>query len=780
MPSPNHEIYKFGRFWLSPSRHALYLDDAEVPLAPKSFDVLLYLAQNPGRLVTKDELLKAVWADAFIEEANLSQQVFRLRKAFESVPAAANLICTMPGRGYQFTADVSLGTLEHSADTGYTVERWRERAHLVVEELAPPRPATSFVTAKRLSLAAAVLGLAALASWLTWRGHNSPAPTQYRQVVIADFINSTGDPTFDRTLRRALEVDLEQSPYMDVLSERNGVSILQLMGRSSDTPLTADVAREICERTNRSVLIEGSISSVGPEYLLTLLASDCNTGKSLTSAKVEAADKGKVLAALDTVAALMRSRLGESAQSLASYQVPLKEATTPSLEALKAYSTGKYLQSQGRRRVESIAAFQRAVELDPNFAMAYRELGIENRNLSQFAFSTQYFQKAYDLSGHLSNYEQLLIRADYYAYGQSNLIEGIKAFQVMASVFPHDPVPIYSIMDESTILGQYAVSISTGERGLKLFPDNALIYENLGEAYMKVNRFDDCEALTRKNAQIGKGDTGLHLGLFDIAFAKQDKASIAVESQWFDAHEDGATVWYFPSFRGEASAADGKYRQALPLYENAYRSAQRANLPETADKILIDEAAVQLELGFPEAAAATLRRIDEPADNHPQLVSLQAGLGDTSSAERFLAAHSVPNPDTLMTYIYLPRIRAAVALQRGKPLDAIAALDPAKPYEMRDFSVPTLRGDAYLRTRQAQPAVVEYRKVLDNPGIDPTSVLYPLAHLGLARAYAMQAKPAEARQEYEALFTLWKDADPDLPVLQQAHLEYAKLNSAAK
>jgi len=552
------------------------------------------------------------------------------------------------------------------------------------------------------------------------------------------------------------------------------------MGRSSDTPLTADIAREICQRTNRKVLMEGTVSSVGPQYLLTLVATDCSTGKTLTSAKAEAANQGTVLAALDTVAAQIRSRLGESAESLASYQVPLKEATTPSLEALTAYSTGKYLQSQGRPRVESIAAFQRAVELDPNFAMAYRELGIENRNLSQYALSRQYFQKASDLSGHLSNYEQLLIRADYYAYGQNNLIEGIKAFQVMASVYPHDPVPVYTIMDEATILGQYGLAITTGERGLKLFPDNMLINENLSEAYMRSSRFDDSEAVMHKIAEIGRGDTGVPMGLFYIAFAKHDEAGMALQNQWLDAHEDGATVWYFPSFRGEAAAAGGKYRHALPIYENAYRSALRANLPETADKVLIDEAAAQFQLGLPEAAEATLRRIHQLTESRPELVSLHAALGDASLAEQFLAAHSTPTPDTLMTYVYLPRVKAAVALQHGRPLDAIAALEPATPYEMRDYTVPALRGEAYLKLRLAEPAIAEYRKILDNPGINPISVLYPLAHLGLARAYAMQGKAAQAQPEYEALFNLWKNADPDLPVLQQAQREYAQLSAPPK
>ncbi len=779
------QIFQFGEYCVDPLTRTLRRNDVPLALQRRAFDVLFYLVQNPGRIVPKDELLKNVWPDTFVDENNLAQSISSLRKALGQLPNEPNYIATLPGRGYQFIAPVQVvaqetrlaaaeSTAPATAANGFLLQQRTMTTSIVTEEVQPRS------RARRRALAAALAVTGLLAAGYAWWRHVHMEPTT-ATVVLADFVNTTGDAAFDYTLRRALEVDLEQSPYMDVLSEKNGVSTLLLMGRRSDTRLTPDVAREICERTNRRVLIEGTISSVGPRYLLTLVATDCGTGKTLTSAKAEAADQGRVLTALDTVAARIRSRLGESAKSLASYQVPLKEATTPSLEALKAYSTGKYLQSQGRPRVESIAAFQRAVELDPNFAMAYRELGIENRNLSQYAFSRQYFQRAIDLSGHLSNYEQLLIRADYYAYGQNNLIEGIRAFQVMASAYPHDPGPVSAIMDASDILGQYDLSIATGERGLKLFPDSALILENLGESYMRVGRFEDCKAIMQKIAEMVKGpDTGQPLGLFYIASAKHDEAEIARLSQWFDAHEDGATVWYFPSFRGEAAAATGKYRQSLPLFENAYRSALRANLPETADKVLIDEASAQLELGLPVEAAATLRRIHEPAESRPELVSLHAALGDTSMAESFLAAHSAPTPDTLMTYVYLPRVRAAVALARGKPLEAIAALDPARPYEMRDYTVPTLRGEAYLKLRLAGPAIAEYRKILDNPGIDPVSVLYPLAHLGMARAYAMQNDKAGSRLEYEALFAYWKDADAGLPILQQAHLEFERLASGAR
>jgi DNA-binding winged helix-turn-helix (wHTH) protein/tetratricopeptide (TPR) repeat protein len=790
MPSQGQEIYRFGRFRLSPSQHSLYLGEVEIPLAPKSFEVLLYLARNPGRLVSKEELLQTVWSNAFIEEANLAQQIFRLRKAFEMEPGASNLIRTVPGRGYQFTAEVSSEALSpvvtsgvgeriggELSEGGYSVERWRERTHTVVEEMAVPgralpAPAVRFSTGK---VAAAAVAVVALTCWGAWRWHGHGAPIETQQIVLADFANSTGDAAFERTLRRALEVDLEQSPYMDVMNERTGVDTLRMMGRAGDVPLTGDVAREACRRNDRKILIEGNISSVGPEYLVTLEASDCTTGKRISSAKAVAKDKGHVLAAVDTVAEKMRSSLGESAKSLASYQVPLSQATTPSLEALTAYSMGKYLAAQGKPFSECKPFFERAIELDPQFAMAYRELGSDNYNLSQMDISAQYFQKAFDLSDRLSTREQLYIRASYYAYGQHNLIDGIKTWQLLASTYPQDPLPIADMMDEYDQLGQYGPSIALGERGVKQFPDSQLIYENLGEAYMHANRFDDFDRVARRLDQVGKGDTGVHLGRFYVGLARQDQEAVMREDQWFTAHEDGTSVWYFPSFRGKAAAAFGKYQLAEQLFQRAYESAKRANLPEAADKVLIDQAKTEFELGFPGATRDTLRRVQNSGRTSPEIVCLETTLGDTSSAERFLALHSAATHDTLMTYVWIPRVRAALALQHGKPLDAIAVLEPARPYEMRDYTVPWLRAEAYQKAGQAGNAIEEYKKILANPGIDPTDPILMLSHLGVARALASQSDKAMGKREYESFFAEWKNADATVPVLKEARLEYARL-----
>jgi DNA-binding winged helix-turn-helix (wHTH) protein/Flp pilus assembly protein TadD len=590
------EVFQFGEFRIDPLDRTLRHNESAVALHRRAFDVLLYLVKNPGRVVTKDELLKNVWPDAFVDENNLTQSISVLRKALDDRPRENSYITTLPGRGYQFTAPVevidqqksfAMGSpfAESSAANGYLLQQRTVTTSIVIEEHRQQRVG-SHPQMIAVLMSFAVLIIVSFAGYAAWQ-HLHLKPT-LATVVLADFINTTGDTAFDHTLKRALEIDLEQSPNMDVLGERDSVNTLLLMGRKSDTPITFDIAQEICERTNRQVLLTGTISSIGQNYLLTLEASACSTGKQLASAKAQATTKEGVLEALDRVAEHVRRGLNESDQSVESHEIPLTVATTSSLEALRAYSIGKYLQSQGNSRNEIVASFQRAIELDPQFAMAYRELGVENYNIGQTMLASQYFKKAFDLSGHLSTLEQLYIRASYYAYGQRNFIEGIKAYQLLSSTYPQDVTATINVVDEYVRLGQYGPAISTGERGLKLFPTNALLYENLAEAYKDANRFEDPKAATLMEARVGKVDTGLHLDLFEIALAEQDQGTLASATQWFETHEDGFTVWYFPSFRGRAAATAGKYRQAQELFQRAYENAERANLPETADKILIE------------------------------------------------------------------------------------------------------------------------------------------------------------------------------------------------
>jgi len=780
MPLSFNGIYRFGEFVLDPSGRALTRNGTPIAVSSKAFEILAYLVLNPGRVVTKDELLKAVWPGSFVEESNLPVYISALRKALTD---CAGSIATVPGYGYRFTANVQAEPRRRpnppepelaEPRPALQMQAVHETTHVLIRETSAPVHRPSLWTGPRIAVAATVVAVAALAAW--WF-RPQPPPGPPRQIVVADFVNSTRDPTFDGTLKPAVEIVLSQSPFMDVMSEHESVSTVQLMGLKKDTLMTPDIAREVCQRSNRDILLTGTLSSLGGTYLLTLDATDCASGKHLAGAREQASNKEGVLEALDRAAEKLRRGLHESEASLVKYQVPLRSETTSSLEALKAYSVGVYLYAQGELKTQGMADFRRAIELDPKFAMAYAELGVGNLYVGQTETAADCFKKAFELSNHVSADEQLRIRAWYFALGQRNLVEGIKAYQLWELTYPEDASPPINQVDAYMTLGQWDQAVAVGERARKRFPDYPVLHENLATAYRSVNRFEDSRTAALTASQVGKDAPSLHITLFEIAFALQDKDALARENQWFDLHEDGSTVWYYPAFRAEAAASAGSLKGAETLFRTVHEAADRANLPEAASGVLIAQALAEFRFGLPDAARSTLTRLAASGMATPEAAIAQAEAGDAAAAERFLASHSTPSPDTLLTYVYLPRLRAALALRRGKPLDAIAALESARPYEMRDYTVPSLRGQAYLQTGQPDLAATEYNKILANPGIDPTSPLRPLACLGLARALA-QKNPSGSSAAYRTFFSSWKDADPGLPVLQQAHREFAALHTS--
>ena len=784
-------LYRFGPFDLDAEQRLVRRDGTKIALPPKAFDVLLYMVRNPLRLVTKEELLRAVWPDSFVEEGNLSQNIFLLRKALTTPQNDFRYIVTIPGRGYQFGSAVetvsqlpqNVAYLTNDNSTGLSSVHSTMRI-VVHEEIddaissAPAEysalPAPSRRPRGRLLAVAGflLLGLAT-GSFFWWRKHRRPPSSQ--TIVLADFDNRTGDGSFDVVLKKALEIDLSQSPYLDVMSEQEAMGTLHLMDRKPDTTLTPDVAKELCQRSNRQVMVKGSIANLGREYLVTLEASDCISGKQLTEAKAEAASKEKVLAALDSTADKLRKGLGESAKSVERFQVPIAQATTSSLEALKAYSIGEYMVGRaGKEEPETLPMFQRAVELDPQFAMGYAAIATDYNNLNEVKQAAPYYQKAFDLSGQVSEKERLYIRAHYYADSLKDVEQGIKEYQLWAATYPRDWGPWINMANEYTLTGQYGSAIAAGEQALRLDPSRGINYSVLARAYMRANRYADARSTALRAVTMGKDSYGLHAILFQLAFIEDDQAAMAREVAWSHGR---ASEWRCLDIRAFAAATAGKYKQAEALFHDSYGAAVRENLAETADDILIDQASVEFESGMPLAARATLSRVKQQDTDNPDFAFLKAELGDISFAERFLAVYgNIGHPGALMTYGYVPRLRAEIALHRAKPLDAIAALEPATPYELAGgLTAFAQRGEAYRRAGQAENASVEYKNILAHRGVDPVSPLFPLAHLRQARVDAQAGHVQESRSEYEKLFAEWKDADRDLPVLLVARREYAAL-----
>jgi eukaryotic-like serine/threonine-protein kinase len=783
--------YCFGEFELNVGSRSLSRQGEPIPLGSKAFEVLTCLVSRAGQVVTKDEMLRTVWPDSFVEESNLAQQVFALRKALGDDAAS---IKTIPGKGYQFVGAVR--ELEFTATRtedvsvvagdpleGVTIQRTRESTRLIVEELLPSSDAASSAAAptrrlpRRVALslvlgAVAVIVAASFAGWrLLHRGASRP---QHIGVTLADFTNSTGDPTFDRTLKRALEIDLDQSPYLGVMGDAEAVRILKMMGRKSDDPLTLEVAAEVCERGNRDVLLTGGIAQVGSLYLLTLQAADCRSCRKLASAQAKARTKEDVLGAIDTLAATMRSQLGEAASSIERYDRPIQEATTSSLEALRNFSVGEYLHAQGKEDTEILPYYQRAVQLDPNFAMAYGAMGTTYYNVSEYTLASQYYRKAFDLRRRVGAKESLIIEAHYYAEGLGDIEQGIGAYKLWAAAYPFDPAPWSNMANDYTQIGQYPPAIEAGERALQLDPGQALGYAVLMRAYRRQNRIADAKSVGMLALQRGKDSYGIHSMLYEIAHWERDAEAEARELAWGDKNSGN---FYFLYVRAEAALFAGKYKEAKKLFEESHDAATREGLSEAADSVLSDLALYQLKLGMVAEARATFQRIAKPDPESPDIAILRTKLGDAAYGKHFLDRQQAKeNLPTLLKYYQIPLVIAAISMQESRPLDAVAALEAARPYELSGFDVLKARGEAYLLANQPKAAAVEFQKIVDHYGIDVISPEIPLAHLGLARAYAMAGDSAAGRSEYEKFFALWKDADLDVPELIAARGEYARLS----
>lgn len=778
---PINDIYRFDEFELDPSSRGVSRHSELVPLSPRAFDLLIFLVLNPGRVITKEELLQGVWPDSFVEESNLAQYISAVRKALGD---RASLIATIPGRGYQFTAKVQVvhpvDDLPESRPGDIYVQRVRERTHVRIEPPPPALALPSGTPSRRkaairwIGLSALAAALIALSSVLEWK-RLAPRP-QLRKVMVATFANSTGDPTFNNTLKRALEIDLEQSPYIDVMSEQEMLSTLQLMDRNDMESISPAVAKEVCERSNRQVLLTGDIAPIGKNYLLTLEATDCSSGKQLAAAKAQATTKEKVLSALDTIADRVRKGLGESAKSLENYRTPIISATTPSLEALKLYSIGQNMDAQGKSETDTLPFYQQAIERDPQFAMAYGAIATDYYNLGEMTLAAEYFKKAFELSDRTSARERLTLRAHYYADSLKDLRQGIDTYRQWTEMYPNDWVPWVDIANAYTQLGNYPLAITAGQKALAIEPNRPINYSVLVRAYKRANRFAEAKAVGAQAVQQKKDSVGLHASLYEIAVAEHDLNARSREVEWAADHNTGWYGVYFIYLQAEESATAGKYREAEDLFRRACAVAQQENLPEMADDILLDQAFIEFSAGFPSVARATLSRARHVDPDQPDFPILQAELGNFAPAERFLAAHATETHlGTLMEYVDLPRVRAALALRRGKPLEALQALDPASPYELADYDVLAEAATAYQQAGQPERARLEYRKILAHRGLDPVSILYPLAHLGMARAYAMDKNDVTSRIEYENFFDLWKDADANLPVLTQARIEYSHL-----
>ncbi|MGA9475147.1 MAG: protein kinase [Terriglobales bacterium] len=661
--------------------------------------------------------------------------------------------------------------------------------HVVTGIHAPPR---------RAKLAGAIGGLIVLmlAALLYYRSHYLTPLTDKDTIVLADFDNKTGDPVFDDTLKTALSVSLSQSPFLNVLSEGNGEKTLKLMTRPPDTRLTPDVARELCQRAGSKAYIAGSIASLGSQYVLELKVVNCENGDTLGQEQATAARKEKVLDTLGKAASKLRGELGESLATVQKLDAPLEQATTSSLEALQAYTLGQ----KAYREKSSGAALpyhQRAIELDPNFAMGYLEVGNDYYGLVEQGRAIQYYDKAFQLRNHASQRESLHITAFYYESVTGELEKAAQTYQEWIADYPRDyraHIDLGSVYSEQ---GQYDEAVEEKREGLRLEPGSGVPYANVVNSLLALHRFDEVRQ-TVQQAQARKLDRPtLRVALYALAFLRGDPSGLAQQQQWF-AGKPEEHFWF--SLASDTEAYQGHLAKARELTKQAVDSATHADNKENG-AIWMENAALR------EAALGNLTKAKQAAAEGSTLVPTSQGVeieaalafamaGDSTHAESLAQDLNKRRPaDTQLQSLWLPAIQAQLALNRKNPAATITMLQPALPpieYGQIEFVLnlsclyPTyIRGQAYLAAGQGKEAAAEFQKILDHSGIVWNCWTGALAHLGVARANALEVKTSQradadaarvrALAAYKDFFTVWKDADPDVPILKEAKAEYAKL-----
>jgi serine/threonine protein kinase/tetratricopeptide (TPR) repeat protein len=689
---------------------------------------------------------------------------------------------------YQHAADMraELQRLRRDTESG----RFAATDAAMASSVSPTNSATAKVkTAARWKVIAPIaslliLGLC-LGSWLYF-SRKVHALKATDTVVLADFTNKTGDAVFDDTLKQALSVSLAQSPFLNILSDAKVRSTLKLMGRSPSDPFPPEVARDLCQRTGSAAVFEGSITSLGSQYVLGLNAMNCRSGEMSAQEQVQAARKEDVLKALDQASAKLREKVGESLGTIEKYDMPLAQATTASLDALKTYSQGRKIGQSGDYAA-AIPYYKRAIELDPQFASAYLSLGLMYTNLSESGASNENLARAFELRERASERERLQIEADYYTFVTGDLEKARTTYKRWAQAYPQDSAPHGNLGFIEVDTGDYAQAIKDTQESVRLAPDNAISYGNLAGYYVAANRFDEAKSLYKEAVARKAENSDLHKSVYGLAFLEGDRAEMDRQVAWAAGKAGAEDVLL--SAASDTEAYYGRNGKALGLSHRAIDSAKRNDQKESAALWQMEVALREAELGNSAEARIQVKAALVLASNHDSQILGALALaraGDSAQAAKVADDLAKQYPeDTLVNSYWLPSIRTTIELSRNNADKAIEILQAAVPYEL---GIPTpapivggmlypmyVRGQAYLKLGQGKEAAAEFQKILDHRTIVVNFITGALAHLGLARAYALQSDTAKARAAYNDFFALWKDADPDIPILKEAKAECAKL-----
>jgi serine/threonine protein kinase/tetratricopeptide (TPR) repeat protein len=686
---------------------------------------------------------------------------------------------------YQHAAAIrtDLQRIKHDTETGRTAVGSSELHGQLPSDSVFAAPTHRFKWTAFASVASAVV--LALAGWLYF-ARRAPALTNKDTIVLADFVNKTGDAVFDDTLRQGLSVQLEQSPFLSLISDQRMVQTLQLMGKPENQKLTPEIAREACQRLGSKAYLTGTISSLGSQYVIGLSAINCQTGEPLTQEQVTADSKEHVLRALGTASSKLRERLGESLKTVNNFSTPIEQATTPSLDALQAYSMGREALSARGDYSTAVLLFLQAIKLDPNLAIAYSSLGTTYHNMGEKELAAENTRRAYELRAKVSEREKFYIESHYYHFVTGDLEKSRQVYETWKQMYPRDTVPPLNLGVLYQDLGQYEKALAEYKMDLQLDPNDVLGYRNMVSVLVNLNRLREAKAAA--NDALGKklDSMDLRTAMYLLAFLSSDDATMEQQVRW--ASERPADLSSLLYYDADTAAYSGQLAKARELSRKAIASAELAGVKERAAGCEAAEALREALFGN----RAEAKRYANSALNRSNardvefLIALSFALvGEKEKATEVAGLLKSRYPEgTVTKFNYLPTIYAAIALDDGDSGRAIEFLKAATPGELglaggTSYSTNMypvyIRGLAYLAAKQGDLAAAEVQKIKNWPGVVVNEPIGALAHLELARAQNMNGQTAEAKATYQNFLTLWKDADPDIPVLKQAKAEYAKL-----
>jgi len=760
--------YQFGPFEVKPASGELLKNGRRIKLQEQPFRLLLALLDRPGEIISREELRTLLWpGDTFVDfDGSLRVAVRKLRDALGDEAENPRYSETIPKRGYRFLV-LEVRRIEDASQT----QTLPDGPGSTTPTACPPAVNLGLSTPLLYGLAAALLILAA-GTFFFWHVRTQVKPLTERDLlVIADFANATGDPVFDSTLRQALAIQIEQSPFLKIMDDEQIQKTMRLMNLSPAARITNPIAHDICVRDAAAATIDGSITTLGKSYVLTLQAIACQGGATLAREQVQADDKEHVLSALGTAATALRVRLGESRSSIQKLNRPLEAVTTSSLEALQNYTEGKAVLTQGRF-LASGPFFERAIALDPDFAYAYYYLSLSFNNAGDTAKETLYKRKAFTLINRVSEFERVHIAGGYYE-STGELDKAIDVYRLGSENYPRLWNFPNFISENYINLGDFEQGLKQGQLASQLQPDAEHPYRRILDAYMGLDRLDDARKAAQQLQATSMGGARIHQRFLEMAYLQEDLAAANREIQWYASKPEE-----YLSFGLQAAYRNvlGQRAESSKLYKRAAEAALRLGLHDAA-------------AGFEEADARadvlsgncnTARHLGRPA------LAL-ALCGDLDGAEKIAAETSKHLPDgTIWNAVQLPEIRAAIELQNNQPAKAITLLASASPYERAYPEAIYLRGLAYLRLHKGQEAAAEFHKIVDHKGASWAAtwrspnwgLYYSVSYMELAHAAVLANDPESAKQAFQQFFARWKDADPNLPILITARKDYAVLNSA--